>query len=358
VHAFTYESAGGRVVFANGAFSRVADELDRLGASRVLLVADRSGKRWADELADHLGPRLAGRIDDVHVHVPLEDAEAARRVARDGSADVVVTIGGGSATGLAKAVALELDVAVVAVPTTYAGSEATPIWGLTAGARKETGRDPRVQPRVVVYDPVLTLSLPATIAAASGMNALAHCIEAMYATGANPITTVLAEEGIRLLWDGLPRVAAQPDDLDARGDVLAAAYLAGSAFGTAGAGIHHKICHVLGGAYDLPHAGTHSAVLPHSLAFVTPAVPEVIERLSRTLGNEPAGRVHDLAVAIGAPLSLRAVGLVESALDEAATLVAGAVGLHPRAASVAEIRSLLADAFDGVRPVAPATAPA
>ena len=357
MQAFTYESAGGRVVFANGAFSRVPDEIDLLGASRVLLVADRSGRRWADELAANLGWRLAARIDDVRVHVPLEDAEAARRMARDSSADVVVTIGGGSATGLAKAVALELGLAIVAVPTTYAGSEATPIWGLTADSRKETGRDARVQPRVVVYDPVLTVSLPVSISAASGMNALAHCIEAMYATGANPITTVIAEQGVRLLWDGLPRVVGQPDDLDARGDVLVAAYLAGSAFGTAGAGIHHKICHVLGGAYDLPHADTHSAVLPHSLAFVTPALPEVVERLARTVGSEPAGRVHDFAAAIGAPLSLRAIGMAEADLDEAASLVAAAVGPHPRSASVAEIRSLLADAFDGVRPVAPAAAP-
>jgi alcohol dehydrogenase class IV len=196
----------------------------------------------------------------VRVHVPTDRAEAARAIARRATADSIVTIGGGSATGLAKAVALDLRLRILAVPTTYAGSEMTPIWGLTEGERKYTGRDPVVQPKTVVYDPLLTLSLPPSIAGPSGMNALAHCAEALYAEGASPITTLMAEEGIRVLSVGLPGVVERPDDIDARADALMGAYLAGAAFAAAGSGLHHKICHVLGGAYDLPHADTHTVI--------------------------------------------------------------------------------------------------
>ena len=209
---FVYDALPGRVVFANGAFDRIPDELRRLGVSRVLLIADRSGATWANRLAEALGANLVGRIDDVRVHVPIERARAARALAVESAVDVVVTIGGGSATGLGKAVALEIPVPILAVPTTYAGSEMTPIWGLTEGARKTTGRDPQVQPRTVVYDPVLTLSLPPSVAGPSGMNALAHCAEALYADGASPIPSLMAEQGIRILATGLPRVVAAPDD--------------------------------------------------------------------------------------------------------------------------------------------------
>lgn len=351
---FTYEALAGRVVFGNGAFARIPEELDRLGAARVLLIADRSGKDWADRLATRLGDRLAARIDEVRVHVPVELAEDARRIAAGAGADSIVTIGGGSATGLAKAVALGLPIPILAVPTTYAGSEMTPIWGLTSGAHKETGRDPRVQPRTVVYDPVLSVSLPAPVSAASGLNALAHCVEALYADGANPVTTVMAEEGIRILARSLPTVVASPGDLDARGEVLVGAYLAGASFASAGAGIHHKICHVLGGAYDLPHAETHAVILPHALAFVAPAVPEAMARLTPILGADAAGAIQDLARAMAVPTSLSAIGMEERDLDEAARLVTAAAPDHPRHATERDMRALLGAAFRGDRAALPA----
>ncbi len=200
-------------MFGAGTFDRAADEVDRLGAERILLIADRSGSAWADRLAETLGARLVGRIDDVLPHVPIESAEAARALARETGADTIVTLGGGSATGLGKAVALAIPVPILAIPTTYAGSEMTPIWGLTDGTRKETGRDPSVQPRTVIYDPLLTLSLPPSIAGPSGMNALAHCVEAVYADGANPVITLMALEGVGILSRGLPTVVAAPDDV-------------------------------------------------------------------------------------------------------------------------------------------------
>jgi alcohol dehydrogenase class IV len=348
---FVYDALPGRVVFANGAFDRVADEVDRLGGDRVMLIADRSGTTWADRLVDALGSRVVVRIDDVRVHVPIENAESARALATEWATDVIVTIGGGSATGLGKAVALTHAIPILAVPTTYAGSELTPIWGLTEGARKTTGRDPRVQPRTVVYDPVLTLSLPPNVAGPSGMNALAHCAEALYADGANPIASLMAERGIAILASGLQRVVRAPADLDARGDVLVGAYLAAAAFASAGSGIHHKICHVLGGAYDLPHAETHAVILPHALALVAPAEPEAIAKIGAALSNpDVPAAVFDLAASVGAPTSLRTIGLPAERLDEAAGLIEDAVPGNPKPVDIPAIRALLADAFEGRRP--------
>ena len=355
---FIYEALPGRVVFGDGAFERLPDELHRLMARRILLIADRSGRGWAEKLVDWIGDRVVGQIADVRPHVPVDDAENARRLARSVQADALVTIGGGSATGLGKAVALDVPIPILAVPTTYAGSEMTPIWGLTSGARKETGRDPVVQPRTVVYDPVLTLSLPASISGPSGMNALAHCAEALYAEGANPITSLMAEQGIRVLARGLPIIVADPGDLVGRGDVLGGAYLAGAAFAAAGSGIHHKICHVLGGAYDLPHAEMHSVVLPHVLAHVAPSQPAAIGRMAAALGSpDVPGAIFDLGRAIGAPAGLSEIGMRAERLDEAAGLIAAATAGTQLEISEGDVRALLGDAFAGRRPkVRPAVA--
>jgi maleylacetate reductase len=351
MRSFVYEALSGRVVFGAGEFSRAEDELERLGAQRILLIADRSGSSWADQLAAALRTRLVGRIDEVLPHVPIESAEAARALARESRADAIVTIGGGSATGLGKVVALVLPLPILAIPTTYAGSEMTPIWGLTSEAHKETGRAIGVQPRTVIYDPVLTLSLPPSIAGPSGMNALAHCVEAVYADGANPITTLMAIEGIRVLATSLPGVVARPGDLGARADVLAGAYLAAAAFAAAGSGIHHKICHVLGGAYDLPHAEMHTVVLPHSIAFMTSREPAAIARIGTALGDDDvAGAVFDLAVRIGAPTDLASIGMPGDRLDEAAGLVTEVVRSSIADVEEPTIRHLLGDAYDGRRP--------
>lgn len=351
MRSFTYDALPGRVVFANGAFDRVPDELQRMGAMRVLLIADRSAQVWADRLAEKLGPRVAARIEDVRAHVPIGHAEAARTLAAEMAADTMVTIGGGSTTGLAKAVALVLPLPILAVPTTYAGSEMTPIWGITEGAHKQTGRDPVVQPRTVVYDPILTLSLNPAIAGPSGMNALAHCAEALYAEGANPVTSLMAEEGIRVLSTGLPLVVTAPEDLDARSDVLMGSYLAAATFAAAGSGLHHKICHVLGGAFDLPHAETHSVILPHALAYNAPSVSSALGRMAKALGNpDVPAAVFDLAVALGCPTSLSAIGMPAARLDEAARLIAEAISHNPQPVTRPGMRALLADAFEGHRP--------
>jgi len=350
MRSFTYDALPGRVVFGTGAADRLGEEIDRLGASRVLLVGS---KRALEGPAERLGGRVAGSFAEVRQHVPAALAQAARELARELAADCLVAVGGGSATGLAKAVALAHTVPIVAVPTNYAGSEMTPIWGLTSDGRKQTGRDPRVLPAVVVYDPALTVSLPAALTGPSGMNALAHCVEALYAPGTNPATAALAVEGMGALARGLPQAVAAPEDLRGREDALLGAWLAGAALAVAGSAVHHQVCHTLGGAFGLDHAGTHAAVLPHAVRFVSAAVPDEMARVAGALGAaDAASGCYDLARRLGAPAGLRELGLDEADLDRAAELCAARVAQAPRRASREELRALLADAWAGARPAA------
>jgi maleylacetate reductase len=287
--------------------------------------------------------------------VPVAAAEAARAQARDLGADTVVTVGGGSATGFGKAVALALDVRQVALPTTYAGSEMTTIWGLTDGDRKRTGKDPRVKPDLVVYDPELTLTLPPAIAGPSGMNALAHCVEALYGPGANPVVSLMALAGIRALHRSLPTVCASPGDLGARTEALYGAYLAGIALASGGTALHHKACHVLGGMFGLDHGSMNAVVLGHALAYNAPAVPEVMDEIGDALGtgaDDAPGALHDLAAAIGAPTSLAAIGMPADGIDAAAERVVAEAAGNVRPIDVAGARRLLEDAYAGRRPAA------
>ena len=345
------ELPAGRVVFGPGALAQVPDEVGRLGGTAVLLIAGTAQKAAADQVAAALGPRLAARIDEVVQHVPEEVAADALRLARAVAADALVSIGGGSATGLAKAVTLQARVPVLAVPTTYAGSEMTPVWGITAAGRKTTGRDPAVRPRTVVYDPLLTLSLPPAFTAASGLNAAAHCVEALYAEGVGPLTALFAEEGLRALAAALPRCVEAPGDVDARGEALYGAWLAGLALAGATTGVHHKACHVLGGSFGLPHAEVHAAVLPHAAAFNAEAAPAALARAASALGAADApGGLWDLASRTGAPTSLRRLGLRAEDIEVAAELVAAAPPPNPRPVDAAGVAELLRAAYDGRRP--------
>jgi maleylacetate reductase len=351
----TYEALPGRVVFGVGALDRLGEELARLGARRVLLVAS---KRVADDLAERLGDRHAATCSEIVQHVPVEVAERATALAREVAADALVAVGGGSAVGLAKAVALDLAIPIVAAPTTYAGSELTTIYGLSQDGRKRTGRDPRVLPKVVLYDPALTRSLPPQVAGPSGMNALAHGVEAFYGPGANPISTALAVEGIRDLAAGLPQAVERPEELEGRTQTLRGAWLAGAALAVAGTGIHHQICHVLGGAFGLDHGGMNAVLLPHTVRFVTPAVPREMARVAAALGAaDAAAGCSDLARRIGAPTSLAALGLAGTDLDRAAELCAGQLTGRPRSAGVGELRALLGAAHAGRPPGAATAAP-
>jgi maleylacetate reductase len=273
--------------------------------------------------------------------------DAARRIGADG----LIAAGGGSTLGLAKAIALETSLPIVAIPTTYAGSEVTPIYGLTSGGEKKTGKSYRVLPRTVIYDATLTLTLPATLSATSGLNAIAHAAEGLYAQDANPVMSIFAEEGVRALSQSLPTVCAQPDDLAARETAQYGAWLCGTVLGNVGMALHHKLCHTLGGSFDLPHAETHAVVLPYAMAFNLPAAPQASERLARALGrDDPAAALYELARRLGAPASLAALGLKEADLDRAADIAMRAPYFNPRPLSERAIRHVLQLAFDGVRP--------
>jgi maleylacetate reductase len=346
---FEHRSFARRVVFRPGAFEAVPDEVEALRARRPMVLASGSQAERGAALVERLGP-AAWLFDEVREHVPLELAERARELARDRGAEVVVSIGGGSATGLAKAVALAVDVRIVAVPTTYAGSELTPLYGLTSGGEKRTGRDPRVVPRVVVYDPLLTLSMPPSVTGPSGMNALAHAVGALFTPGASPVDRPLAREAVATLWRGIPAAYDHPGDLDARSTLLLGALEAGLSLAGAGGSYHHTVCHVLGGAYDLPHAVTHARVLPHSIALAARLEPAAHAELGRLLGTDtPELAVHRLAARVTTPARLADAGLASDRVDEAAARVLGA--FPPRyEVDVGAVRGLVAGAVTGAAP--------
>ena len=347
---FVYNGLPSRVVFGVGALARLPEELARLGVKRALVLSTPEQKSSAAQVAAALGAHCAGTYDRAVMHVPLEIAEDARRVARELGADGCVTVGGGSTTGLGKAIALTSTLPILAVPTTYAGSEMTPIYGITEGGAKKTGRDARVLPRAVIYDPSLTLSLPPALSAASGMNAIAHAVEALYSHEGNPIVSLMAEEGIRALASALPAIIKSAQDMEARSDALYGAWLCGIVLGSAGMALHHKLCHVLGGSYNLPHAETHSIVLPHAVRY-NDAAKEAMKRIERALGADDAARgIFDLEKKLGLPLRLADIGMKEADLERAARVASEAPYPNPRKVEYAPVLELLRNAYQGTRP--------
>jgi maleylacetate reductase len=350
VKSFIYNGLPARVVFGAGALVNLPEELDRLGAKRALVLSTPEQTASARQVANALGARSAGIYDKAVMHVPIDIAEDARRVARELGADCCVTVGGGSTTGLGKAIALTSTLPILAVPTTYAGSEMTPIYGITEGGAKKTGRDVRVLPKAVIYDPALTLSLPPALSAASGMNAIAHAVEALYSHEGNPIVALMAEEGIRALAHSLPTIIKSPRDADARAEALYGAWLCGIVLGSAGMALHHKLCHVLGGTYNLPHAETHSIVLPHAVRY-NQSASDAMKRIERALGADDAARgIYDLEQRLGLPLKLADIGMKESELERAARIATEAPYPNPRKVEYEPVLELLRNAYGGRRP--------
>jgi alcohol dehydrogenase class IV len=346
---FAHETLPQRVRFgAGGAAGAVAEEVRRLDASRAMAIASDTGRA---EPVLH-GVPVAVLHTEVAMHVPVDVAARARSVALEHDVDVLVCVGGGSTTGLAKAVALTTGLPIVAVPTTYAGSEATDVWGLTEAGRKTTGVDRRVLPRAVVYDATLMLGLPVPTSVASGLNALAHCVDSMWAPRSDPIDQALALEAVRALNEGLPRVVTEPLALAGREQMLYGAYLSAVAFASAGSGLHHKICHVLGGMFDLPHAETHAVVLPHVLALNAPAVPGLDARMATAFGADSAlAGLLRLRDEVDAPRSLRDLGLAEADLAAAVGPVVGAAPPgNPVPVTAEVVAALLRAAYDGRGP--------
>ena len=343
VASFTHDIPSQRVVFAPGAVARVADEAARLGMNRALVIATPgSGARLGQRLVDILGARAAALHAQAVVHVPKAVADAGLAAARATQADGLVAGGGGAAIGLAKIIARDLALPILAVPTTYSGSEATPIWGMSEGERKFTGKDLAVLPRVIVYDPDLTLALPAAVSAASAMNAIAHCVEGLWVADRTPYLIALAIDAARRFGAHLPRVIADGNDREARGECLVAAWLAGVVL-TAGTALQHKLAHVLGGL-GLPHAETHAIILPHVTRFNLAAAPDARARLADALGGDGADRLADMLRGLPIPQKLSDVGFDRGKTDFVAAEIAKLAIAVPRAVSANDVRTLLAAA--------------
>ena len=349
--SFSYTGQPGRVVFGAGSLAQLGAEIERLGANRALVLSTPEQRASAERIADLLGARAAGIFDRAAMHVPIETAREAREVARQLNADCAVAVGGGSTTGLGKAIALDSGLPILAIPTTYAGSEMTPIYGITEAGLKKTGRDVKVLPRTVIYDPELTLSLPVGMSVTSGINAIAHSAEGLYSADGNPVMDLMAEEGIAALARALPAIRANAQDIAARSQALYGAWLCGTVLGNVGMALHHKLCHTLGGSFNLPHAETHTIVLPHALAYNAAAAPEAMRRITRALGGTSAAQsVFDLARDNGAPVALRDIGMKAADLDRACGIALQNQYPNPRPLEAEAIRALLQDAFEGRRP--------
>src|SRR5882757_9617496 len=352
MEAFEYSALPARVVFGFGTLPRVVDEMAAMGRTRAFVLCDpHHVSAGAARLMDALGTQGVHLSTDAVMHTPADVTERvmAKVVASD--ADCLISLGGGSTIGLAKALALRTDLPQIVLPTTYAGSEATPVLGETRDGQKSTIRSMQVLPEVIVYDVELTLGLPPAISLVSGINAIAHAVEALYARDANPVTSNLAEQGIAALGRALPRIVSDPTDRNARADALFGAWICGSCLGAVGMSLHHKLCHVLGGAFGLPHAETHTVILPHAVAYNAADAPVAIARVARALGADQAAQaLFDLAVTNGGPRSLREIGMSYSDLDRAAEAAVKSPYWNPRPVERNGIRKLLDDAYNGRRP--------
>jgi maleylacetate reductase len=348
-HAFIYQGLPSRVIFGRGTSGKLAEEAERLGLQRLLILSTPEQTTLAERVRGLLGARAAGIFSGATMHTPVEVTERALEVAGALGVDGVVAVGGGSTTGLGKAIALRTDLPQIVLPTTYAGSEMTPILGETQGGRKTTQRGPRIQPEVVVYDVDLTLTLPPTLSALSALNAVAHAVEALYAPDGNPIVSLMAEEGVRAVFDALPDVLREPGNADTRGELLYGAWLCACCLGASSMGLHHKLCHTLGGLFDLPHAQTHAIVLPYALAFNAPAVPQAMERLGRaTRSDDALAALMQLERQCNIPLALRDIGMPQDGVARAVEEAMANPYNNPRPVDAEGLRALLERAWAGM----------
>ena len=351
IDAFTYEGLPIRVRFGRNTVADVAEEVRRLGAKRALVLTTAGREAQGGQIGSLLGEAFAGVFSNAVMHTPTEVTERAFAVLRSAGADCVIAVGGGSTTGLGKALALRTGVKQLCIPTTYAGSEMTPILGETKDGVKTTVRTLDVLPETVIYDVNMTLTLPPQISVTSGVNAIAHAVEALYAKDKNPIVSLMAVECVRAFGHALSAIVRDTQNLEARTDALYGAWLGGACLGLVGMALHHKLCHVLGGSFDLPHAETHTVILPHAIAYNAAAAPEAMQELAAALGVEDAAKgLFDLIGKLGAPRSLRELGMTQSAIDQAADLAVQSPYWNPRPVERNAIRELIARAWAGEAP--------
>lgn len=351
MYSFSYAALPAKVTFGFGTLSQLGAEIAALGCRRALLLSTPEQAATVETLKATLGDLAAGVFSGAVMHTPVDVTEAAMQVVSDLRADCLVALGGGSTIGLGKAIALRTDLPQIVIPTTYAGSEATPILGETQNGVKTTQRSLKVLPEVILYDVDLTLTLPVAMTVTSAMNAMAHAAEGLYARDTNPVVTMIAEDGLRAIARALPAIVADPADRDARSDALYGAWACGTTLGAVGMSLHHKLCHVLGGTFDLPHAETHTVVLPHAMAYNAAAAPEAMDRIAHAIGAPSApGGLFDLARRLKAPTSLASLGMPADGIDRAVELALSAPYWNPEPLEEGRLRRLLENAYAGVRP--------
>lgn len=346
-----YNATPARIVFGTGAIERVAQVVEAFGATRAVVVSTPGRSGLADRTAALLGPLCAGTIPEAISQVPIELARRGRERARALGADCLVSVGGGASVGLGKAIALDMPVPVIAIPTTYSGSEMTGFCGITIDGVKRMHTSLNMLAGAVIYDPDLSRALPLDVSMASAMNALAHCLDVVYVPTASPIMLAAAYEGAGAIVDAMRRVARAPDDRDARSDLLYGAYLGGAAL-TGGFALQHGVAHVLGGSFGIAHGLSHALVLPHVAAYNARFAPAELGRMAAATGGRAfAGTAFDLLEEVGLPTSLRSLGLAEADLDPAARItVETDHGHNPGPVTFEGVRALLDDAFHGRRP--------
>jgi len=349
---FQYVSHANRVIFGQGKMKQTKEELAKLGKKAIVLATPEQSE-LANEVAEII-EELCGFVYTKAVqHVPVETVIDAQAIVEKEKIDVLLAVGGGSSIGLAKALALNTSLPILAIPTTYAGSEMTPVWGLTENNRKKTGTNIIVKPKTVIYDSNLTLTLPKWLTVTSGMNAIAHCAEGLYAENANPIVSLFAEDGVRALASSLPRILEKPEDMEARGEAQYGTMLGGMVLGSVGMALHHKLCHTLGGTFNLPHAETHTVILPYAIQYNASHIPKAMDALARALNttqDDVPGALYDLSSSLGSHTSLEALGLKVSDLDKVAEIATKNPYYNPRPVNKEGIRELLQYAFEGKRP--------
>jgi len=351
MQSFVYNALPSRVIFGSGTISRLKSEIEQAGCNRALLLSTPEQAETLAPIAASLGSLAAGTFTQAAMHTPTDVTERALNKVQECGADCTISFGGGSSTGLGKAIALRTDLTQIVVPTTYAGSEVTPIIGETKNGVKVTQRTLKVLPEVVIYDVDFTLSLPQRLTVTSGTNAIAHAVEALYAEDRNPVISMMAEQAIAAMGRALPAIVNDPTNLDARSEALYGAWLCGVCLGSVGMALHHKLCHVIGGAFDLPHADTHTVILPYAMAYNAKAAPDADAAVARALGGQDGtSALTALAARLGSPRSLKSLGMPESGIDRAADLAVQNPYWNPKPIERGAVRALIAAAWAGEAP--------
>ncbi|MBO0334029.1 maleylacetate reductase [Sneathiella sp. CAU 1612] len=348
---FNYKALPWNIVFGVGSLQHLPSKLDDLGYNCALVLSTSQQADQGRMISELLDNRAAGLFSEAAMHVPMETVYKAEAEAKKVNADCTVSIGGGSTTGLSKALALRMGLPNIVIPTSYAGSEMTDIWGMTENGRKVTGRDDHVVPTLTIYDPELTLSMPAAFTGASGLNALAQAVVNVASADANPIVMMMALEAVRALSKGLQKLNNNPNDIEARSAALYGACLAGGSLGTGATSLHHRLCHTFGGTFNTPHAETHTILLPHCVAYNSAATKDGTRRLAEALDVENAGLgIFELAKTLGVVTALKDIGITESDLDRAAAIATEVPVKNPEPVSTKRVRKLLENAFYGLPP--------